>query len=48
VRVQRLLRSDDVPNDSGDMETWTLAHVTSKHVNPETKEKLLRLRYADG
>ena len=30
------------------MKTWTLAHVISERVNPETKEKLLQFYYADG
>jgi hypothetical protein len=39
VRVQHLLLNEDIPEDAGDVETWT--NVRAEYMNLVTKEKII-------
>jgi hypothetical protein len=47
VRVQRLFLADDTGVDIEQLENWSLAHVLREYIDPGTKMKMLRLRYAN-
>lgn len=47
VRVQRNLLREGICFSSEDMDKWTVAHVMEDRTHPTTKQKILRLKYAD-
>lgn len=39
VKMQHLLLNEDIPEDAGDVETWT--NIIAEHMNLVTKEKII-------
>lgn len=48
VRVQLHLLDETVPDETQDVNSWTLAHLLHTYVDPLTSEERVRVRFVDG
>jgi hypothetical protein len=47
VRIQRQLLSEEAEVNLDDLEMWNFTHVVREFIDPESKMKMLRLRFSD-